>query len=845
MRKRIATVLCLCGAALLSAAEPTRVPVLGQIALPHHYYFRELYLPQITTGPSAPTWTPDGKTLIYSMGGTLWRQAIDGDVAEQLTDAAGTDYQPDCSPDGRSVAFVRYDGRAVELVQLDLVTGESHALTTNKAVNLEPRWSPDGRRLAFVSTEGTGHFVLHVADVNSGRIAASRVVVPDQKSGTPRYYYSPYDHAINPTWSRDGKDLVFVSNHEIGHGTGDIVRKSVDGNDRPRVVQHEETSWKARPDVSPEGTRIVYSSYLGGQWQQLWLMPADGGYPFPLTYGDYDNTEPRWSPDGKTIAFISNRDGNTALWAVDAFSGRQRQIRIERRRYLSAHGALTLRIRDEQGRALAARVSIADARHRPYAPDDAWMFADDLLVPEQQTVETRYFHSTGDSGISAPLGRLSVTVSHGPSFEVAHVSVDLRSAQQPLSVTLKRLPGLDDLGRWWSGDLHVHMNYGGHYRDTPERLASQAHAEDLNLVYDLVVNKEQRVPDVASFRTDVDPASDATTLILHGQEFHSSYWGHIGLLNLTDHLLLPGYTAYPFTAVASPFPHNGMVADLAHQQRALVGYVHPFDEDVDPVKDATLTNGLPVDAALGRVDYYEVVGFSDHKASAAIWYRLLDCGLKIPAGAGTDAMANYASLRGPVGLNRVFVPATGTLTREAFLAGVKAGRGVATNGARLLLASGTNQPGDTIHLSAGTHALPYRVALRANYPVDHLEIVWNGQVVARLDPQSAARGGFVEGTIPVDRSGWLVLRTWNDAPHASVMDIYPYATTSPIYVTVGNDARHSTAAASYFLSWLDRLDAAAANNRTYRTEAERQAVREDLTKAKAFYMSVRDAGTER
>src|SRR3954452_1740230 len=113
MRKRIVSVLCLCGAALISAAEPKRLPVLGQIALPHNYYYRELYLPQITTGPSAPTWTPDGKTLIYAMGGTLWRQAVDTGVAEQLTDAAGTDAQPDCSPDGRSVAFVRYDGRAV------------------------------------------------------------------------------------------------------------------------------------------------------------------------------------------------------------------------------------------------------------------------------------------------------------------------------------------------------------------------------------------------------------------------------------------------------------------------------------------------------------------------------------------------------------------------------------------------------------------------------------------------------------------------------------------------------------------------------------------------------------
>src|SRR4051812_20279302 len=384
MRKRIVTVLCLCGAALLSAAEPARVPVLGQIALPHHYYFRELYLPQITTGPSAPTWTPDGKTVIYSMGGTLWRQAIDDDVAEQLTDAAGTDYQPDCSPDGRSVAFVRYDGRAVEIMRLDLATGESHALTANKAVNLEPRWSPDGRRLAFVSTEGTGHFVLHVADMNSGAIAARRIVVPDQKSETPRYYYSPYDHAINPTWSRDGKELVFVSNHEIGHGTGDIMRKTVDGSDRPRVVQHEETSWKARPDVSPDGTRIVYSSYVGRQWQQLWLAPIDGGYPFPLTYGDYDNTNPRWSPDGRTIAFISNRSGNTAIWLVDVTSGEQRALFIAQRRYLQARRDLALDVVDERGQLLAARVSITDSRGRSYAPDDAWVHADDMLVPDRQ-----------------------------------------------------------------------------------------------------------------------------------------------------------------------------------------------------------------------------------------------------------------------------------------------------------------------------------------------------------------------------------------------------------------------------------------------------------------------------
>ena len=79
----------------------------------------------------------------------------------------------------------------------------------------------------------------------------------------------------------------------------------------------------------------------------------------------------------------------------------------------------------------------------------------------------------------------------------------------------------------------------------------------------------------------------------------------------------------------------------------------------DPVKDASLTHELPVDLALGKVDYIEVLGFAEHKSTANVWYRLLNCGFHLPTAAGTDAMANFASLRGPVGLNRVYakVPA--------------------------------------------------------------------------------------------------------------------------------------------------------------------------------------------
>jgi len=86
--------------------------------------------------------------------------------------------------------------------------------------------------------------------------------------------------------------------------------------------------------------------------------------------------------------------------------------------------------------------------------------------------------------------------------------------------------------------------------------------------------------------------------------------GPHGLLGL-QRLILPGYTAYSFTAAASPWPNNAAVADLAHAQGGVVGYVHPFDSDVDPSRDERLTNELVLDAALGKVDYYEAVGGAD------------------------------------------------------------------------------------------------------------------------------------------------------------------------------------------------------------------------------------------
>jgi len=831
MKRVVAVALSCCGVAPSFAQ---RAPVLQQVALPHAYYWREMYVPQVTSGPSAVTWSPDGAELIYSMQGSLWRQQIGSTVARQLTSGPGYDYQPDWSPDGRFVMFARYASDAIELELLDLASGAVRPLTRNGAVNVEPRWAPDGSRAAFVSSVYNRRWHVFTVIPASGEITR---LTEDNDSRLPRYYYSRWDHYISPTWSPDGRELLVVSNRGHIHGTGGFWRMDATPGAPLREIRYEETTWKARPDWSPDGTRVVYSSYLGRQWNQLWLMTADGGDVFPLTYGEFDATAPRWSRDGRHVAYISNEGGNTSLWILDLPGARKQRVVVTDRRYREPMGKLRIVIVDRDGHALAARVSVSGPDGRAYAPDDAWRHADEAFDRAERPFEYSYFHTVGTADVTVPAGggALHIEVWHGPEYRVAHADLTVGAARTVTRrIVVERLADLPAHG-WWSGDLHVHMNYGGAYRDTPAHLAFQARAEDLHVVEALVVNKEQRIPDIAYFRTGPDPVSTSRFLLMHGQEYHTSYWGHIAFLGLTDHYILPEYAGYPNTAAASLSPTNADVADLAHAQGALVGYVHPFETPPDPA-DTTepLTHELPADVALGKVDYVEVMGYSDHLVTSRVWYRLLNCGFRLPAGAGTDAFPNFASLRGPPGLVRVYVKTGATLDHRRWLAGIKAGRTFVTNAPLLEFTIAGHDIGDEIRLPAGAR-LTARVSLRSSIPVDHLEIVGNGGIVATIPLAGAPTAAQATVSLDVSRSGWYVLRAYGDRARLPVLDIYPFASTSPIYVTVGREPVRSTEDAAFFVRWIDRLMVAAGAHTGWNTPQERNAVLKQFADARGVY----------
>ena len=839
-RRRIVGSMCILVAAWIGAKPlaAERLPVLKQIDEPHPYYYREMYLPQVTSGPNAASWSPDGTELVYSMQGSLWRQKLGSPEAIQLTDGPGYDSEPDWSPDGKRILYTSYRNDALELRVLALETGTTTALVSNGAVNLDARWSPDGSRIAYVSTAFHGRFHVFVLDVHGGVPSGEPVrITEDRDRDLPRYYYSKWDLYLSPAWSPDGKELLLVSNRGQVWGTGGIWRMEPRSGAPMTLVRDEETNWKAHPDWARDGRRVVYSSYLGRQRNQLWLTTAGAGHPFELTYCECDHTRPRWSPDGRRIAFVTNESGNVALRVVAIPGGSIEAVAPERRRYLHPTGTLRVSLEDAGGAETSARLSVTGADGRGWAPDDAWRHADDFFDRAIRPFELTYFHARGSATLTLPPGRYTVLATRGlewaPVTRTVTVTAGTGASER---IRLERLADLPAQG-WWSGDMHVHMNYGGHYRNDPARLRAQAEAEDLHVVEDLIVNKEQRVPDVALFATGLDPVSTATTLVKHDQEYHTSWWGHTGHLALRDRLILPDYAGYADTAAASLFPDNATIMDLAHAQGAISGYVHPFDPPMpDPAAADPLTNGLPIDVALGKADYMEVVGFSDHRVTADVWYRLLDCGFRLPAGSGTDAMANYASLRGPVGMNRVFARAGAKLDYAAWIAAIKAGRTFATNGPVLSFRIDGHDIGDEIVLPAGASALEAKVSLRSIVPLEKLEVVGRGGVAATIPLERGGTRADATISLPADRSGWYTLRAWSSSSAEPVLDIYPFATTSPIYVTVGGKPVRSASDARYFEAWIDRVRAAAAAHTGWNDAAEKNGVLGRLDAARAEFV---------
>ena len=277
-----------------------------------------------------------------------------------------------------------------------------------------------------------------------------------------------------------------------------------------------------------------------------------------------------------------------------------------------------------------------------------------------------------------------------------------------------------------------------------------------------------------------------------------------------------------------------------------MGYVHPFDDPPpDPLHDESLTSELPVDVALGKVDYYEVVGFSDHKASASVWHRLLNCGFRPTAAAGTDAMANYASMRGPVGLARVFVEdgagprGITSPDRHArlnrWLHALKAGQSLATNSALLGLEVDGKPPGSELTIPASGATVHLKGFMRSIVSMDHLQLMSQGKVLLEIPLHGDRRSADIDEQVKIAAPGWVLLRAWNEQASPDVFDIYPYATTNPVFFSSPGLSLHCGADADYFMAWIDRLAEDARTHPDFNTALERQTTLDQIAAARKVF----------
>jgi hypothetical protein len=600
--------------------------------------------------------------------------------------------------------------------------------------------------------------------------------------------------------SRDGQWLAYTASMDIdGQQWGndgpqaDIWKIATAGGDPVKVTRFPSRVY----DVcwSADGKALFVVSELGGAHNDLWRLPIDDPDRGArrITFGQADDERPSVSAEGRWLAYTDNREGATTLVVRDLTTGVDQTVTAGALEYGRPTGKLRLQTIDKQsGRPVTARVSLRQDGGKFFAPPGAlYRVLDDY----------GHFYCDGEVDLTLPAGEYRLRAFHGPEYRAVHKTITVAAGQrQTLTVDLDRWTNPAERG-WYSGENHIHANYGyGQWYNTPSTMRQQCAGEVLRVCNFMVANSDtDGVFDREFFRGRPDPLSTPEVILYWNQEFRSTHWGHMTLVNLSQ-LVEPIFTGFKDTTNPWDVPTNSDIADRTHLQRGLVNYTHGAQNPGDPYQGAYTGKSIPVDVALGKIDTLDLN--ASYAGTVPLWYRLLNCGFRLPASAGTDCFLNRIKSQLP-GASRVYVHVEGDFSYAAWIDRLREGRSFVSNGPMLEFAVDGQGPGGTVRLAA-VRDVTIDATMSSQFPVEKVEVVFDGTVIARGTLSEDKLNSTMATRVTIPRSGWLSLRAQGPG-HPDHSGGLLEAHTSPVYVEVAGKPIASRDDAEYFLKWIDRL----------------------------------------